>query len=823
MGKIILSISFCYHDSAITFANENEILLHLEAERYFRKKHMRFRSLEEVDKLVKYGLTQLNLKIDDISEVLVSKWNNLYNGNDVTILGKNFKAILTGHHENHIGTAFPSGFEKCVILCSDGGSEDGVIKLYYKDGRKIWFVEDLEDKIFTGKFYGTIAQMIIEPKCGEAHRSGVGKLMGLSSYGEYDKNLEEKFKENLSDINSLHFDNVDELRKIFELPNSYDRVWKDKYKQNIANTAHNLWVNECAKYLRKHSEFSKKIYIVGGCALNISLNSKLIDDKIFDNVYVGPISTDAGQSLGAILYRYPHIKCNYPYLGIGKESNILCDNEIIEDLIQGKIISWYQGRAEIGARALGHRSFIGIPTTMEMKTKISEKIKKREPYRPVAAIIPREMVSEYFYQDYDSPYMTFCARAKDITKKIAPAVVHVDGTTRVQTLTEKDNPILYNILLKLKEKIGVPILMNTSFNVMGEPIVNDIDDAINMHKLSNADELYINGSKYREKKLVSIIVPTYNNNEKLDKMLESLEKSKILDNKEIEVIVVQNHPDKLKYEETKKLQDKYNILVFHQPKEGKAAALNYGIKKSNGKYIASTDDDVIITDPEWISKFIKEFEKNPNLGYVSGNVIMYKDDKNEYSDIWENKGGLSKGKAKKYWSYDFLNGKKYKIFPWPLHKLCAGANQMIRKDVLCEVGGYAEFLGTRNNVDGLTLEIGYKVAKNGYELLYNPNIYLYHKHPKSEESVKNKLFYYGKQDTGVSMYIFLKHRDWRYLWWALFGHTTYTLKKMVKRVFGKYSLPISYIVYSLKGNLIGWFICLKNYKKGDVNKIGINI
>lgn len=117
-----------------------------------------------------------------------------------------------------------------------------------------------------------------------------------------------------------------------------------------------------------------------------------------------------------------------------------------------------------------------------------------------------------------------------------------------------------------------------------------------MHKLSNSDELYINGSKYRENKLVSIIVPTYNNNEKLDKMLGSLEKSKILDNKKIEVIVVQNHPDKSKYEETKKLQNKYNILVFHQPKEGKAAALNYGIKKSNGKYIISTDDDVIITD-----------------------------------------------------------------------------------------------------------------------------------------------------------------------------------------------------------------------------------
>jgi len=823
MEKIILSISFCYHDSAITFANEKEILLHLEAERFFRKKHIRFKSLAEVDELVKYGLEQLNLDIEDVSEVLVTKWNNLYNGDDVTILGKKFKAILTGHHDNHIGTSFPSNFEKCVILCSDGGSEDGVIKLYYKDGSKVWFVEDLENKPFTGKFYGTIAQMIIEPKCSAAHQSGVGKLMGLSSYGEYDNNLEKMYKENLKEINTLHFDNVDDLMKKFNLPQYYEKVWEDKYKQNIANTAHNYWVNECAEYLKKHNKFSRNICIVGGCALNISLNSKLIDDKIYDNVYVGPISTDAGQSLGAILFRYPNIKCEYPYLGIGKESNVLCDSEVIDDLVKGKIISWYQGRAEIGARALGHRSFIGIPTSMEMKSKISEKIKKREPYRPVAAIIPREMVSEYFYQDYDSPYMTFCAKAKEITKKVAPAIVHVDGTTRVQTLTEKDNPIIYNILLKLKERIGVPILMNTSFNVMGEPIVNDIEDAIKMHKLSNADELYINGTKYREEKLVSLIVPTYNNNDKLTKMLDSLRKSKVMDDNEIEIIVVQNHPDVQKYIETQKLEDKYNIKVYHQPKEGKAAALNLGIKKSNGKYIASTDDDVIITDSDWLNKFVKEFNNNPNLGYVSGNVIMYEEEKNEYSDIWENKGGLSKGKEKKYWSYDFLNGKKYKIFPWPLHKLCAGANQMIRKDVLLEVGGYAEFLGTKNNVDGLTLEIGYKVAAGGYELLYNPNIYLFHKHPTTQESVKNKLFYYGKQDTGVSMYIFLKHHDKRYLWWALFGHATYTIKKMIKRIFRKYSLPLSYIIKSLKGNLIGWYICLKNYKKGGEDKSGVNI
>lgn len=812
--KKILSISFCYHDSAITFSDGKKILLHLEAERYFRIKHKRFNNLEEVNELVKVGLEELNWKIEEINEVLVTKWNNLFGSDNVTILGHKFKAVLTGHHENHIGTAFPSKFKKSVILCSDGGSEDGYTKVYYKKGKKIWMVENWDDLECTGKFYGTIAQMLIEPKGSKAHTSGVGKLMGLSSYGKYSKKYKKKIIDNIEEINKLHFDNVNKLLKNFNLKPNYEKVWLNKEKIDIATTAHEFWVSKCEEYLKKHNNFSRNICLVGGCALNITLNSRLLDKKIFDSVYVSPVSTDAGQSLGAILYKYPNIECNYPYLGRGKESNYLYDEGIIDELIDGKIICWYQGRSEIGARALGKRSFIGIPTTNDMKIKISEKVKGREPYRPVACIIPKEFVSKYFYQDYDSPYMTFCAEAKRITKKLAPAIVHYDGTTRVQTITREDNPIIYDILLKLKEKIGVPILMNTSFNVMGDPIVDTVDDAIETYEKSNADLLYINGSKYIEKKLISLLIATYNNDSKLIELLDSLKKVKILSDNNIEVLVIQNHFDKKIYEQTKKLERKYNIKVYHQPKQGKSAALNLGIKKSSGKYIASTDDDVIITDKNWLYKFIKEFENNPQLGYVSGKVMMYDKTANNYSKIWENKGGLSKGEKEKYWSRSFLEKFKFKFFPWPMHKMCAGANQMIRADVLKEVGGYAEFLGTKGNVDGLTLEIGYKIARAGYEMLYNPNIYLYHQHPTAEDDIKKKLYYYGMQDTGVAMYIYLKFKDYRNLWWAIIGHPCYTIKKMVKSILGLYSLPLNYLIYGLKGNLKGWRVCLKNYKRG---------
>ena len=497
-NKLILSISFCFHDSCVTLANEEEILIHLEAERIFREKHKKFQNLQEVDYVVKIGLDYIGKTIDDVKEVLVTEWQNLYDGNTACILGRKFETTLTNHHENHIGVVLPNPFEKCVIFISDGGSEEGTTKVYYKDKNHIYLAEDLNNTNCTGQFYGTMAQLVLDPDFDRAHTSAVGKFMGLSSLGHYDKKVMKAIKEHEKELNQLYVNGCEHLLNIFNLPNQYDRAWEDENKRNIAYTAHNYWVEVNAEKLKKHAKFSKNICMSGGCSLNISLNSKLIDDKIFDNVYVSPISTDAGQSLGAILYRYPNIKVNYPFLGRGKEEISNYDNIVIEDILNHKIVAWFQGRSEIGARALGHRSFIGIPDSEKMRVRISEEIKRREPYRPVAAMVPEEYINEYFEQNYQSPYMTFCAKAKEITKQKAPAIVHFDGTTRVQTVNKNDNPIIYDMLIKMKQRGQLPILMNTSFNVASEPIVDTPEDAIKTYKMSGADELYIDGVKYTD-------------------------------------------------------------------------------------------------------------------------------------------------------------------------------------------------------------------------------------------------------------------------------------------------------------------------------------
>ncbi len=501
---MFLSIYFGYHDSCITFSNNNKIVLHLEAERVFRKKHLRLKK-EQMEDLIKVGLDYLQISVNGIKKVYLAQWNNQFDNKKIVILGREFKPIITRHHENHIGTGLVSNFKDAVIVCADGGSEDGTTKIYIKKDKKITLLEDLNHTILTGKFYGTITQLIIAPSFGRAHDTNPGKTMGLAALGKYNKKyaiLLDKYKD---EINKLHMDGCEHLLKIFNLEPDYNNPWLDKDRCDLAYTAQEYWTNTFLKKIVSLRKHSKNIIFVGGCAYNVVLNTKIVESKIFDDVYITPISGDCGQSLGALIYHNRDLSCDYPFLGrsFGKvplqASNLL--KNVLKDLIEKKIIAWYQAESEVGPRSLGHRSFIGIPTTSSMRVKLSEKVKKREPYRPVAPIIPVEKFSYYFKGSFYSPYMTFAPKVKSITRKVAPAIVHFDGTSRVQTLEKSTNPFLHKLLLEL-EKAGLPpILMNSSFNTNGEPIVDTPEDALRTFKNSEADVLYINGKRYEKNQI----------------------------------------------------------------------------------------------------------------------------------------------------------------------------------------------------------------------------------------------------------------------------------------------------------------------------------
>ncbi|MCT4574830.1 MAG: glycosyltransferase [Alphaproteobacteria bacterium] len=306
----------------------------------------------------------------------------------------------------------------------------------------------------------------------------------------------------------------------------------------------------------------------------------------------------------------------------------------------------------------------------------------------------------------------------------------------------------------------------------------------------------------------SIIVATYDRNDNLLDFLKSLEKIDIFKMKNIEVLIVQNHASNDVYKVTLDICRGFGAIALHEKIKGKASALNKGIEQAKGSFLFFTDDDVVIKDANWLDKMKKHFDNKPYLGYVSGKVILNNAFANKWSLLWEKKGGLSKGDCEKYWSRYYLNQTYFKIIPWKFFKVCAGANFMMPKKVLNRLGDLDANIDGHLGVDGMTLEIGYRVAAHNYELLYDPSIEVLHMHPQTSKDIKKKIYYYGKQDTGQTMYIFLRNRDFRYLWWSLFGHSFYTLSKIVKSCFLRYPLPPTILLLGLYGNFVGCVKCL---------------
>lgn len=494
-----LSIFFGYHDSSVTIADENEIILHLEAERVFRKKHMRLSS-DQMLELINIALDHLLININDVNELYVASWNNQFNTVQVQINGKIFEPVITSHHLNHIGS-LKIDTNDCLIVCADGGSEDGTTKFYLKSGDNISLLKDFDNYLITGKFYGTITQIIIDPRMGRAHDTYPGKTMGLSALGEYSNEIAELIYKHQDELNELKLEGVDDLRKIFKISGNYYEPWNDKRRCDLAFTAQKIWEDEFIKHIRTYKHLSKNIGLTGGCALNVLLNTRIEQTGWFEKVFLSPVPNDSGQSLGALLYNKNNLTCNYPFLGRKFGEFVMDDhtlNQVIQDLLDHKVISWYQNESEIGPRALGNRSLIGLPNSEEMKNKISVIVKGRESYRPVAPIVAEEYLSDYFETTTPSPYMSYSPAAKEITKKSCPAIVHLDGSSRVQTINENQNPNLYKILLKLVELRLPPIIMNTSFNSNGEPIADSPDDALRNFYNSKSEVLYLNGKRYEQ-------------------------------------------------------------------------------------------------------------------------------------------------------------------------------------------------------------------------------------------------------------------------------------------------------------------------------------
>jgi len=456
---------------------------------------------------------------------VIPKWihKRLWVKNEIKKSLKGFKGeiIFPEHHMSHAAHAFyTSSFEESAILTIDGVGEWSTTSFGYAKNNSIKITNDLRWPHSLGLFYSAFTYFL-----GFKVNEGEYKLMGLSSYGTpkyYDLILD-----NLIDVKddgsirlnmkyfAFTYDKVMTNKKFSELFGISPKIKNEKTLQihfDIGASAQKVLEDVILKMVNHiHTKTKmKNICIGGGVALNGVANYKILKEGPFENVHIPPSPGDAGSAVGAAQYLY-HIyhknskniiknniqlihenvyvgpsfsdteivkfldSENISYKSFDKKSLLEKTAQLIAD---GNIVGWYQGKMEWGPRALGNRSILADPRREDMKDILNAKIKHRESFRPFAPSILEECSSEYFEIDVPSPYMLMVSPVKK--PKDIPAVTHVDGTGRVQTVSKESNPLYYDLINEFYKITDVPVIINTSMNVMGEPIVNTPEQAYQM-------------------------------------------------------------------------------------------------------------------------------------------------------------------------------------------------------------------------------------------------------------------------------------------------------------------------------------------------------
>ena len=608
----ILGISAFYHDSAACILKDGEIIAAAQEERFTRKKHDPNYPHNAIEFVLKYA----NLKLSEVDQIVFFEkpflkferlletyvafapkgfvsfakamplWikeklfqkNLLFN--KLKEHDSNYKSdeniFFSDHHLSHAASAFfPSPFDEAVILTADGVGEWATTTVAVGKDNDLEIKKEIHFPHSLGLLYSAFTYYT-----GFKVNSGEYKLMGLAPYGEpkYANLIKDKLIDIKSDgsfkLSQDYFDYATGLKmtnekfhKLFgQNPRDSKKEKLTQFHMDIASSIQNVTEEvmvSMAVSLKK--EFNiKNLCLAGGVALNCVANGKILEKKIFENIWVQPAAGDAGGSLGAALALW-HLELKQKraeykddmqgsYLGpsysddeIEQELNnlnakfqILNEKEIIEktseSLKNGDAVGWFQGRMEFGPRALGGRSILGDPRSPTMQKNLNLKVKFRESFRPFAPSVLREDVDKWFNMNVDSPYMLLVAeilKDKKITmseeeKKLfgieklnikrsdIPAVTHVDYSARIQTVHKDTNPKYYSLIKKFKEKTNCSVLINTSFNVRGEPIVNTPKDAFNCFMGTELDKLVIGNFFLDKKDQDSNLKKDYKNQFELD-------------------------------------------------------------------------------------------------------------------------------------------------------------------------------------------------------------------------------------------------------------------------------------------------------------------
>jgi carbamoyltransferase len=435
------------------------------------------------------------------------------------------KVFFIKHHLSHAASSFlVSPFEEAAILTADAVGEWATMTYGAGRGNKIDVRKEIRYPNSLGLLYTAITTYL-----GFTAHEGEGTVMALASCGE------PRYLDKLKEIMMINPDGshmVDErffgFNKGFRMYTSRflkafgpERKPEGRLEDRHRDIAASLqkFTEETlitvARHVRDKTRLDK-LCLAGGVFLNCVANSKILEQSGFKELFIQPAAGDGGGSLGAATYIYHcilnkprHFVMQHAYLGTKYPSNYikrillnrrisfmeLEDGElskfIAREISRGKIIGWFQGKMEFGPRALGNRSILADPRNPNIKEILNEKVKHREPFRPYAPAVLEEKMGEFFDLTCSSPFMLFAPRVKDEKKGLIPGVVHVDGTARVQTVNKDTNPRLWRLISEFENLTGIPVIINTSFNLRGEPIVCTPEDAVECFKRSKMDYLVL--------------------------------------------------------------------------------------------------------------------------------------------------------------------------------------------------------------------------------------------------------------------------------------------------------------------------------------------
>ena len=472
---MILGINDCSHDAAVSLVDNDKILFAGHSERYSRIKNDWYINDDIINDATSYG-SPVNIAYYEnrISKRFRKFIHGGLNGDYKKLYKKNIKSLKkikeyqSDHHLSHACAGYyTSKFREATVVVVDAIGEFETATIWHATGSSLHKKYSLIYPVSFGLFYSAYTELLDLIPGTEEYI-----LMGMAGFGNP--------KKYFSYINDSFPSFDHQVQNFHTGVNNFPFIIKSEQdKFDIAAAVQKVFENRLMEFMSfaRNLTGCKNLVYMGGCALNCSANTRLI--KHWDDIWIMPSPGDAGSSLGAaLLYNQKHVLWDGPYLGHNIPGEYPVE-KIISEITNKSIVAVASGRAEFGPRALGNRSILADPRDPNIKN-IVNTVKNREKFRPFAPVVTEESASEWFEIDKPSPYMQYAVKCK--RPEQIPSVVHVDGTSRVQTVNENQNPGLYHTIKEWEYRTGIPVLLNTSLNIKNEPLLNSQIDIIRWKK-----------------------------------------------------------------------------------------------------------------------------------------------------------------------------------------------------------------------------------------------------------------------------------------------------------------------------------------------------